>query len=640
MTSCATVIACWAFVLHILRDDRTNNPMQEPDPPPPSGYRFNRKSILVLGVTVLVGIAGLSVGLWVGVTQGGSSNEEASPAVSTEAQIKEKFSLSLHNVTTLLEKESLETFTNECKSFYESELDSSAVDCVVVSQQIGRHHHRALQQEGASFLIIVFQISTDIDLSFESIVNITETSIDVLVQQLALSHPFFTTVTAVTVSIAVIATGSPFQSPPEPTTMEPIQNNSSQPTPVVSFPVNDPTASPIWPSFNPTESPIESSTESPVQSTPIAQPTSNHPAAPNCDFYTLIGDYDPCSNNSTNHPSPLPPLPTIPSLPCPQDPHCGYIMGALEPVFPPSTRALLNIPGTCQHWTREWLRSGKDVLEFSVDRIRQRYTLALWYCEFKGHTWTNAELWVSDLHECDWFNVGVNLCSRNGQIQIIRNLSQQIRGTLPPELSMLSSLSEITLSDNLLSGSIPSDYAKLTQLDTLALSFNSFEGPIPDFVWQYPNMIYIDLAFNSFTGTIAGDVYLTEPNLSVLFLANNKLSGSIPSTFGSLDWQLLHLNDNLLTGIVPRDINSPRMEELRLHNNRLSGEFPAESFAGDNPGRSKLREVTLYHNGNPDTPDAGSITGNFEVMCNLIYDCKLELLEVDDPICPCCAGPP
>jgi uncharacterized protein YjbI with pentapeptide repeats len=204
---------------------------------------------------------------------------------------------------------------------------------------------------------------------------------------------------------------------------------------------------------------------------------------------------------------------------------------------------------------------------------------------------------------------------------------------------MISSLWEITLSDNLISGEIPSDFVKLSQLDTMVLSFNLFEGPIPEFMWQFEDMTYLDLAYNFFTGTIPNNVHLTEKNLRVLFLENNDLSGSIPSTLGSLNWQRLHLDGNELTGPVPADLNSPNMEELRLHNNRLTGTFPAESFANDNPGKSKLREVTLYSNGNPDVPDSG-ITGNFEEMCRLQYEGKLQLLEVDDPSCQCCTGPP
>jgi hypothetical protein len=274
-------------------------------------------------------------------------------------------------------------------------------------------------------------------------------------------------------------------------------------------------------------------------------------------------------------------------------------------------------------------------MEFQVDRIRQRFAMALMYCEFNGDNWLENDLWVSELHECDWYSqIGVDPCSRHEEYQIIRTYGQQMRGTLPPELSMISSLWEVTLSDNLISGTIPTDFAKLQQLDTLSLSFNLFNGPVPDFVWQFEDMAYLDLAYNYFTGTIPENIHLTEPNLHTLFLENNDMSGPLPSTLGSLNWKRLHLDGNAFSGPVPSDLNSAQMEELLLHNNKLTGTFPAASFANDFAGKSQLKEVTLYNN---------EITGDLDEMCNLARaGGKLEVLEVDlDKVsCSCCAGPP
>jgi Leucine-rich repeat (LRR) protein len=272
-------------------------------------------------------------------------------------------------------------------------------------------------------------------------------------------------------------------------------------------------------------------------------------------------------------------------------------------------------------------------MEFQVERIRQRFAMALMYCEFNGDNWLEGELWTSDLHECDWYTmIGVDPCGRREQYQIIRNYGQQMRGTLPPELSMMSTLWEVTLSDNLIEGTIPPDYYKLSELDTLGLSFNLFKGPIPDFVWEYEDMVYLDLAYNFFTGTIPDTVHLTEPNLRVLFVENNDLSGTIPTTFGQLDWKLLHLDGNEFVGTIPSDINAPRVEEIMLHNNKLTGTFPAASFATDFAGnKSKLRQVTLHNN---------DMTGDVNDMCSLFFDGRLQTFEVDlDKMkCDCCTS--
>ena len=359
-----------------------------------------------------------------------------------------------------------------------------------------------------------------------------------------------------------------------------------------------------------------------VGATATSAPAAAQPAIPPL----IVGQ------NAPTGPTHLPDIPMPANVPCVDDVACSKLMGAIDPVFPPQTRALINIPGTCQNWSREWLRTSKDMMEFQVERIRQRFAMALMYCEFNGDNWLEGELWVSELHECDWYTmIGVDPCGRHEQYQIIRNYGQQMRGTLPPEISMVSTLWEITLSDNLLSGTIPDDFRKLSELDTFSLSFNLFKGSIPDFMWQFEDMVHMDLAYNFFTGTIPEGVPGNEPNLNVLFLENNDISGSIPADFGQLKWKRLHMDGNQLTGTIPNDLHSPKMEELMLHNNQLKGTFPAAPFAGDIAGgRSPLNTVTIYNN---------ELTGSVDEMCPLAEG-KGQLttfeVDVDEVLCGCC----
>jgi len=205
-----------------------------------------------------------------------------------------------------------------------------------------------------------------------------------------------------------------------------------------------------------------------------------------------------------------------------------------------------------------------------------------------------------------------------------------MRGTLPPELSMMSTLWEVTLSDNLLSGTIPPDYSKLSELDTFSLSYNLLKGTIPQFMWEYKNMVYMDLAYNFFHGTIPTGVHHIERNLADLFLENNNLSGSIPTDFGMLQWKRLHLDNNRFEGKIPSDINSGKTQEIMLHNNKLTGDFPAADFATNFANdKSPLSMVTLYNN---------EIEGDLEDMCRLFFTGSLMIFEVDlDKVtCSCC----
>ena len=62
-----------------------------------------------------------------------------------------------------------------------------------------------------------------------------------------------------------------------------------------------------------------------------------------------------------------------------------------------------------------------------------------------------------------------------------------------------------------------------------------------------------------------------------LLLANNQLSGSIPSSFGSLsDLTGLYVSGNQLSGSIPSSFGSlSSLKYVELDNNRLSGSIPS-----------------------------------------------------------------
>jgi hypothetical protein len=63
------------------------------------------------------------------------------------------------------------------------------------------------------------------------------------------------------------------------------------------------------------------------------------------------------------------------------------------------------------------------------------------------------------------------------------------------------------------------------------------------------------------------------PNLWLLYLSRNRLTGSIPGTFGTSPFlRQLYLNNNQLTGVLPSSLYSClTLEQLAVHNNQLSG---------------------------------------------------------------------
>ncbi|CAM0151447.1 unnamed protein product [Urochloa decumbens] len=160
------------------------------------------------------------------------------------------------------------------------------------------------------------------------------------------------------------------------------------------------------------------------------------------------------------------------------------------------------------------------------------------------------------------------VCSADGRRVTSLSLpSLDLRGPLDP-LSHLGELRALDLRGNRLNGT----------LDAL------LRGGVP-------NLVLLYLSHNDISGGIPDSIALL-PRLARLDLADNSLSGPIPAAaLGKLPGLLtLKLQDNLLTGLLP-DVAAalPRLAEFNASNNQLSGRVPdamrarfgLASFAGN-----------------------------------------------------------
>lgn len=155
---------------------------------------------------------------------------------------------------------------------------------------------------------------------------------------------------------------------------------------------------------------------------------------------------------------------------------------------------------------------------------------------------------------------------------------------IPDEIFDISTLTDLNLAYSMLAGTLSGKIGQLTQLERITLDGNSLTGELPSQLGQLPALKEIEMSNNEWIGTLpsswAGIISLEAlflnnydektagvtgslaafsnmPNLRELSLANNQLTGSIPSNF--------------LSGIA--ETNS--LVTVRLDQNHIMGTLPS-----------------------------------------------------------------
>ncbi|KAJ7949532.1 putative Receptor protein kinase [Quillaja saponaria] len=223
----------------------------------------------------------------------------------------------------------------------------------------------------------------------------------------------------------------------------------------------------------------------------------------------------------------------------------------------------------------------------------------------------------------------------------------QLTGSVPENIGILSKLQFLDLSTNSLNGTLPLSLANLTQVYELDVSRNNITGEldpqlfpdgnnqskfglisiknllfqdtllggrIPNEIGNLKNLVLMALDGNSFYGPIPPSLGNCS-ELSILRLARNQLTGSIPPAIESLSKLTdLRLFTNKLSGPVPQGIgNHSSLTDLHLNKNNFSGQLPPQVCRGE-----KLANFTAAYN---------SFTGPIPESlrnCKSLYRVRLE----------------
>lgn len=156
-------------------------------------------------------------------------------------------------------------------------------------------------------------------------------------------------------------------------------------------------------------------------------------------------------------------------------------------------------------------------------------------------------------------------------------LSNALAGAIPTEVGLMANLEALQLQKNMLNGSIPTELGMSTTLEVVMISENDLSGSIPSELGRMSSLSYLWINKNNITGAIPSQIWLLS-SLEDLDLSVNNLSGPLPSEIALMtSIQRLNLNNNTLKGNIPtelRMLNTTILKTMTLANNFLSGSIP------------------------------------------------------------------
>ena len=189
----------------------------------------------------------------------------------------------------------------------------------------------------------------------------------------------------------------------------------------------------------------------------------------------------------------------------------------------------------------------------------------------------------------------------------------KLSGPVPAEIGNLDSLEYLDLSDNELTGAIPSNAGRGARPvhDRLAYFYarnNDFSGGVPPVLST--RMQVVDFSDNELGGSVPPSWVLLF-GLERLELSNTGLSGDLPAFIADMNHLgVLYLNDNRLSGTVPSEIGKSYKENCKIFGLLCDTRFAADElwdinisnnlFHGEIPGNlgnlPSLSSLDLRHN--------------------------------------------
>lgn len=175
----------------------------------------------------------------------------------------------------------------------------------------------------------------------------------------------------------------------------------------------------------------------------------------------------------------------------------------------------------------------------TTDRFRLQQRFALLTVWFQQHyynetmvstevtdPWFNSTGWLTRNNECEWHGVTcqniehVNESNDTTTVHdpTIKELSLEsnnVHGTIPEDVLLLSSLTKFSVFNNSMDGSLPEAIGSWTEMNYFRVSNNSLTGTIPSSILAWDKIYFASFHSNNFTGTVPAFV-CGLPNITYL----------------------------------------------------------------------------------------------------------------------------
>lgn len=154
--------------------------------------------------------------------------------------------------------------------------------------------------------------------------------------------------------------------------------------------------------------------------------------------------------------------------------------------------------------------------------INDSLVLVTLYNTCNGPGWINHTNWLTKAPISTWFGITTGYDGRVTEINLTNNL---LSGNLPAAITNLSNLQRLDLRTNNLTGNIVTGISNLKKLQYLYLASNKLTGPIPAELINITGLLGLEVSHNQLSGLVPVQL-LNLQQLNVLYFTDNNFTFS------------------------------------------------------------------------------------------------------------------